>query len=104
MAAFFKRTLSFLGLAEEDNRDDIDEDYSYSSGRDRLESVKDRYFADDEESGGNKFKSFFHRDENKKTAPAGRKPTPPTHRLMSVDIARDAKSARMSIEEPHEFE
>ncbi len=29
MAAFFKRTLSFLGLAEEDSRDDLDEDYSY---------------------------------------------------------------------------
>ena len=104
MAAFFKRTLSFLGLAEEDSRDDIDEDYSYSSGRDRLESVKDSYSADYEESGSTRFKSFLHRDENKKTAQAVSKPTPPTHRLMSVESPRDTKSARVSVEEPHEFE
>jgi cell division inhibitor SepF len=101
MAAFFKRTLSFLGLAEDDSRDDIDEDYSYGSGRDRIESVKDNYSEDYEESRGNKFKSFLHRDENIKKPPVSSKPT---HRLISVDSARDAKSARVSVEEPHEFE
>jgi cell division inhibitor SepF len=101
MAAFFKRTLSFLGLAEDDSRDDIDEDYSYRSGRDRIESVKDTYSEDYEESSGNKFKSFLHRDENTKKPPVSSKPT---HRLISVDSARDAKSARVSVEEPHEFE
>ena len=103
MAAFFKRTLSFLGLAEDDSRDDIDEDYSYSSGRDRIESVKDTYSPDYEESSGNKFRSFLHRDENTKKPPVSAKPLQP-HKLMSVDGARDAKSARVSVEEPHEFE
>jgi cell division inhibitor SepF len=102
MAAFFKKTLSFLGLAEDDSRDEIDEDYSYSSGRDRIESVKDTYSTDYEENSGNKFKSFMHREENiKKPIAAGK---PPTHRLVSVESARDAKSARVSVEEPHEFE
>jgi cell division inhibitor SepF len=101
MAAFFKRTLSFLGLAEDDSRDEIDEDYSYGSNRDRIEPVNDTYSADYEENSSNKFKSFLHREENTKKPLAASKPT---HRLVSVDSVRDAKSARVSVEEPHEFE
>jgi cell division inhibitor SepF len=103
MAAFFKKTLSFLGLAEDDSRDDIEEDYSYGSGPDRIESVNDTFSSDYRESSGNKFKSFLHREESTKKPLANSKPSP-THRLMSIDGARDAKSARVSVEEPHEFE
>ena len=103
MAAFFKRTLSFLGLAEDDSRDELDEDYSYDSGRGRIESVKDTYSADYEESSGNNFRSFLRREEKIKKPLAASKPAP-THRLMSIDGARDSKSARVSVEEPHEFE
>ena len=35
MATFFKKTLSFLGLAEDESSDDIDEEYSYSYDHDR---------------------------------------------------------------------
>ncbi len=101
MAAFFKKTLSFLGLAEDESSEEIDEDFSYSSSRDRTESLKDNYSTDYEESSGNRFKSFLHREENTKKPMAAGKPT---HRLVSVDSARDAKSARVSVEEPHEFE
>jgi cell division inhibitor SepF len=103
MAAFFKKTLSFLGLAEDDSREDIDEDYSYSTNRDRIEAVKDFDPADYEESSSSNFKSFLRREENTKKPLVNSKPAP-THRLMSVDSNRDVKSARVSVEEPHEFE
>ncbi len=101
MAAFFKKTLSFLGLAEDDSGDEIDEDLRYDSSRDRIEPGRNTYSADYEESSGNKFKSFLHREENTKKPMAAGKPT---HRLVSVDSIRDSKSARVSVEEPHEFE
>ena len=100
MATFFKKTLSFLGLAEDESSDDSDEEYSYSYDHDREESLKETYPRDYKRS-GNPFKKLSNREENaKKPLESSR----PARRLMSIDGARDAKSARVSVEEPHEFE
>ena len=101
MATFFKKTLSFLGLAEDDSRDEIDEEFSYSSGQDWKESERDTYPEDYGKSSSNHGKSFLHKEENSKKTLGNSKPA---HRLVSIDSARDTKSARVSVEEPHEFE
>ena len=65
------------------------------------ESLKETYPKDYRHRSGNPFKRLSNREENaKKTSDSGR----PARRLMSIDGARDAKSARVSVEEPHEFE
>ncbi len=102
MAAFFKKTLSFLGLAEDDSQDDNEEEFSYGYDQDRKESAKDTSYTEDyEQTGSNRVKSFLHREENSRKTPASIRAA---HRLVSIDSARDAKSARVSVEEPHEFE
>ena len=101
MATFFKRTMSFLGLAEDESSDEGSEEYSYSYEHDREESLKETYPKDSKQSSSNPFKRLSNREENAKKTPGSNRPE---HRLTSIDGARDAKSSRLSIEEPHEFE
>lgn len=99
MSTFFKKTLSFLGLAEEDADDYSSDSYNYRHD--------DNYIPDDEyEEEGNRRYSFsqksFPKQETgvRKSWGSSRSPK----KLFSIDGARDLKKMRVSVSEPHEFE
>mgnify|MGYP005846849605 CR=1 FL=1 len=90
MSNFFKKTLSFLGLAEEGSSEFIGEEYD--SNNDRSHDGGKGYLHEgyDEEDDLKQRKNF-----------GGIRPA---RRLLAIDGARDQKKVRVSIEEPHEFE
>jgi len=99
MGTFFKKTLSFLGLAEDDSTENSIEDYNdefeerYSS----KESFRDDLYPKSEYS----FRPSLRREESQRKTLQGIKQP---RRLLSIDGAKDSKNSRVSVEEPHEFE
>ena len=91
MSKFFKKTLSFLGLAE----DDSNEYGSKEFNEDRLGPEED-YDTTDKRFGVN-----YHKNESYRKNIANFKPS---RKLLSIDSAKDLKKSRVSIAEPHEFE
>ena len=81
MSRFFKRTLSFLGLAEEDNPDIDANDYSQKD----IHVQKDDY--DEDESPRRNLGSLRT-----------------SRKLLSLENLKDSKKSRVAIAEPHEFE
>lgn len=81
MSRFFKRTLSFLGLAEEDNPDIDGNDYSQKD----IHVQKDDY----DEDGSSRRNLGSLRTSRK---------------LLSLENLKDSKKSRVAIAEPHEFE
>ena len=81
MSRFFKRTLSFLGLAEEDNPDIDGNDYSQKD----IHVQKDDY--DEDESSRRNLGSLRT-----------------SRKLISLENLKDSKKSRVAIAEPHEFE
>jgi cell division inhibitor SepF len=91
MSKFFKKTLSFLGLAE----DDSNEYDSKEVDEDRLD------LEDDYDNPDKRFRANYHKDES-----YGKNLTNlrPSRKLLSIGSVKDLKKSRMSIAEPHEFE
>ena len=81
MSRFFKRTLSFLGLAEEDNPDIDGNDYNQKD----IHVQKDDY--DEDESSRRNLGSLRT-----------------SRKLISLENLKDSKRSRVAIAEPHEFE
>ena len=81
MSRFFKRTLSFLGLAEEDNGENDVNDYNQKD----IHVQKDDY--DEDESSRRNLGSLRT-----------------SRKLISLENLKDSKKSRVAIAEPHEFE
>jgi len=81
MSRFFKRTLSFLGLAEEDNPDIDSNDYNQKD----IHVQKDDY--DEDESSRRNLGSLRT-----------------SRKLISLENLKESKKSRVAIAEPHEFE
>lgn len=81
MSRFFKRTLSFLGLAEEDSPDIDANDYSQKD----IHVQKDDY--DEDESSRRNLGSLRT-----------------SRKLLSLENLKDSKKSRVAIAELHEFE
>ena len=81
MSRFFKRTLSFLGLAEEDSPDIDANDYSQKD----IHVQKDDY--DEDESSRRNLGSLRT-----------------SRKLLSLENLKESKKSRVAIAEPHEFE
>ena len=81
MSRFFKRTLSFLGLAEEDSPDIDANDYSQKD----IHVQKDDY--DENESSRSNLGSLRT-----------------SRKLLSLENLKNSKKSRVAIAEPHEFE
>jgi len=81
MSRFFKRTLSFLGLAEEDNPDIDGNDYNQKD----IHVQKDDY--DEDESSRRNLGSLRT-----------------SRKLISLENLKESKKSRVAIAEPHEFE
>jgi len=95
MSAFFKKTLSFLGLAEEDSDsfdDEQEEDYKDQG---------DTYRNDFNPRRNRSLRTLYSRQEPPKRQAVTEKSP---RRLLSLDGARDSKKLRVSVAEPHEFE
>ena len=81
MSRFFKRTLSFLGLAEEDSPDIDGNDYNQKD----IHVQKDDY--DEDESSRRNLGSLRT-----------------SRKLISLENLKESKKSRVAIAEPHEFE
>ena len=81
MSRFFRRTLSFLGLAEEDNPDIDGNDYNQKD----IHVQKDDY--DEDESSRRNLGSLRT-----------------SRKLISLENLKESKKSRVAIAEPHEFE
>ena len=81
MSRFFKRTLSFLGLAEEDSPENDAEDYNQKD----IHVQKDDY--DEDESSRRNLGSLRT-----------------SRKLISLENLKDSKKSRVAVAEPHEFE
>ena len=81
MSRFFKRTLSFLGLAEEDSGDIDGNDYSQKD----IHVQKDDY--EEDESSRRNLGSLRT-----------------SRKLLSLENLKESKKSRVAIAEPHEFE
>ena len=98
MSVFFKKTLSFLGLAEDESAD-YDDNYE----------EKSEIYQDNE----NSYRNDFNPRKKPQVANLARyqgilqrQPSSekPQRRLLSLDGGRDSKKIRVSVSEPHEFE
>jgi cell division inhibitor SepF len=81
MSRFFKRTLSFLGLAEEDSEENDGNDYSQKD----IHLQKDDY--DEDKSSRRNLGSLRT-----------------SRKLLSLENLKESKKSRVAIAEPHEFE
>ncbi|GEM_PF-624859 len=103
MGTFFKKTLSFLGLAEDDS--DVLEEENYSYKDDNVSLINENYR---ESNFGRHFSNLKNSqsytqisEENPKKIWGSSKSS---RKLLSIDSARESKKLRVSISEPHEFE
>jgi cell division inhibitor SepF len=90
MGNFFKKTLSFLGLAEDSSNEHDNEEY---------QNIVDESYGEDSNylpEGYEERNDLRHR-KNIGVLRSSR-------RLLSIEGARDLKKIRVSIAEPHEFE
>jgi len=99
MGAFFKKTLSFLGLAEEDQDDYQSDDLNY---RQEKNYSSETDYEDDRSRIFSTNSAGLSRQEEpaKKIWNSSRN----SRKLLSLDSARDSKKLRVSVTEPHEFE
>lgn len=100
MGTFFRKTLSFLGLAEEDSAENSPEYYD-DDFEEKYASSKDSYHEDIYTRSDYLFRPTLRKEENQRKNLTNIKQP---RRLLSIDGAKDLKSARVSVEEPHEFE
>ena len=96
MSRFFKRTLSFLGLAEDESNDYSNDDYSNSkiSG--------DDFFKEDVQADNKNSFSSYGNEGNTEIKRVSR--FRPGRKLLSINGAKNEKKSRVSIAELHEFE
>ncbi len=110
MPAFFKKTLSFLGLAEEDDQDTLDQNFNYTDDSSRV--LYKGYSNFKEFNQENSLNRFLNRkniqnqevqlhDEGSKRI-LGNQKSP--RRLFAIDGAKDSNKIKVSIAQPHEFE
>ena len=100
MGTFFKKTLSFLGLAEDDSTENSIEDYN-DEFEERYSSLKESFQENPYPKNDYSFRPSLRREENQRKNPVNIKQP---RRLLSIDGTKDLKSFRVSVEEPHEFE
>jgi cell division inhibitor SepF len=106
MSTFFKKAMSFLGLAEDDSGEYEADNYGYqyesldvSAEEPYQESMRSR-------------PRFNLRNISERGEIPGRyadnsrntRNTRNSRKLLSLDMARDSKKLRVSVTEPHEFE
>ncbi|MBN1298296.1 MAG: cell division protein SepF [Actinobacteria bacterium] len=100
MSAFFKKTLSFLGLAEDDSESYYSEDLEQNH-QEEYGINGDNYRNDFNPRRNFSFKNYAAREENQKKNTVQERTS---RKLLSIDGARDAKKIKVSVTEPHEFE
>ncbi len=110
MGAFFKKTLAFLGLAEEENDQPQSDDISYANDTlYKSDYVKGKSYLYNDDINNNetsgRFSSNlrnlqFTEDGTKKIWSSSRN----SRKLLSIDGAKDSKKIKVSVAEPHEFE
>lgn len=100
MSRFFKKTLSFLGLAEEDNEENDSNDYSQKD----IHIAKNDYdYYQDEtmEKEDQRVGSSFYKDESSRRNLGSLRTS---RKLLSLENLKESKKPRVAIAEPHEFE
>ncbi|MBU4294160.1 MAG: cell division protein SepF [Actinobacteria bacterium] len=100
MSRFFKRTLSFLGLAEEDSPDIDVNDYSQKDihlAKDGYDDYQDETRKKEDPRVG----SSFYKDESSRRNLGSLRTS---RKLLSLEKLKDSKKSRVAIAEPHEFE
>jgi cell division inhibitor SepF len=99
MGGFFKKTMSFLGLAE-DQSDEFDSE-DYPDNHDQYTGIENSYRNDFNPRKNFGLRNFPERDnERKRTAGVEKN----SRKLLSLDGAKDSKKIKVSVIEPHEFE
>lgn len=99
MGGFFKKTMSFLGLAE-DQSDDFDSG-DYPDSYNQYTGIENSYRNDFNPRKNFSLRNFPERDQELKRTAAGEKNQ---RKLFSLDGAKDSKKIKVSVIEPHEFE
>ncbi|MCL5070312.1 MAG: cell division protein SepF [Actinobacteria bacterium] len=100
MSRFFKRTLSFLGLAEEDNPDIEGNDYSQKDihlAKDDYDDYQDETREKEEPRMGS---SFYKNESSRRNLGSLRT----SRKLLSLENLKESKKSRVAVAEPHEFE
>ena len=100
MSRFFKRTLSFLGLAEEDNPDIDGNEYS-QKGIHLAKDDYDDYQGETREKEDPRMGSIFYKDESLRRNLGSLRTS---RKLLSLENLKESKKSRVAIAEPHEFE
>jgi len=100
MSRFFKKTLSFLGLAEEDDGENDGNDYSQKD----IHLAKDDYDDYQDETRGKedpRIGSSFYKNESSRRNLGSLRTS---RKLLSLENLKESKKSRVAVAEPHEFE
>jgi len=100
MSRFFKRTLSFLGLAEEDNGENGGNDYSQKDihlANDDYDDYQDEIREKESPRAGS---GFYKDDSSRRNLGSLRT----SRKLLSLENIKESKKSKVAIAEPHEFE
>jgi len=100
MGGFFKKTMSFLGLAEEDN-DEFDSENYQDEQKGRYNSIDNSYRNDFSPRKNFSLRNYSTRDDLQKRNITGEKNQ---GKLLSIDGAKDSRKIKVTVTEPHEFE
>jgi cell division inhibitor SepF len=100
MSRFFKRTLSFLGLAEEDSGENDGNDYNQKDIHLQKDDYDD-YQDETREKEGPRIGSSFYKDESSRRNLGSLRTS---RKLLSLENLKESKKSRVAIAEPHEFE
>jgi cell division inhibitor SepF len=100
MSRFFKRTLSFLGLAEEDGPDIDGNDYSQKDIHLAKDGYDD-YQNESREKEDPRMGSSFYKNESPRRNLGSLRTS---RKLLSLENLKESKKSRVAIAEPHEFE
>ena len=100
MSRFFKRTLSFLGLAEEDSEENDGNDYSQKDIHLQKDDYDD-YRDESREKEDPRMVSSFYKDKSSRRNLGSLRTS---RKLLSLENLKESKKSRVAIAEPHEFE
>ena len=100
MSRFFKRTLSFLGLAEEDSPEIDGNDYNKKDIH-LAQDEYDDYQDETREKEDPRMGSSFYKDESSRRNLGSLRTS---RKLLSLENLKESKKSRVAIAEPHEFE
>ncbi|MCL4376950.1 MAG: hypothetical protein M1409_01010, partial [Actinobacteria bacterium] len=90
MSQFFKKTLSFLGLAEEDSNEYGNKEYE----EDNLDGEKFGEIPDRRDFSERRYRIGYRKEEPQRKSISNIKPA---RKLLSLDSSREVKKSRVSV-------